>query len=119
MMKKIREYFKEKEGREIQAFCHKYRSKLIIIADPNDDTIIATHKDKSVMGRLRSPDGKFEKVIKNVIKSSLFEHEIDKLIGGLTKILEASLSNRAVQHFVLFLDGALFNISKALNKKSV
>ncbi len=100
----------------MQDFAHRHKNLLVIICDPKTDEIQVTYKDKFVKGKIKAVDGKKLHVVKSMLLESQFDKHIDGFIGSLVETLK--LSVMAGGHFYKFLDGALFNISKALSKKS-
>ncbi len=100
----------------IQDFAHMHRKYLVIVADPKDDSIFVSYRDKQITGVIKSADGFHHEIVKKVLKSSTFNSQIDRFLGGVVEILQCSLENG--NNFYQFLDGALFNISKALRKKA-
>lgn len=115
MIKKIKQWFYERKMIDVQTFAQKHRSMLVIVLDPRDDTAFISHRGKQVCGKFKSLDGKNHHVVKNVLKHSVFEREFDRLVGGLMEMMKLPLEHGAP--FFQFLDGALYNISKALKQK--
>jgi len=99
---------------DVQAFAHAHRNYLVIVCDPKDDSMFATFRGKQVTAKMRSEDGLNHHIVKNMLKHSTFEREIDRFIGGLIFGLKIPLD--VGSNFFAFLDGALFNISKSLKK---
>jgi hypothetical protein len=100
---------------DVQRFAHTHKNYLVIVCDPKDDTIFVSYRDKQVAGMIKSMDGKNHKVIKNLIKHSTFDREIDRFLGGIIDVLKTPL--KSASDFLKFLDGALFNISQSLKKE--
>lgn len=100
----------------VPEFMHANKDLLVIVCDPKTDTIYAGYKDNFVGGKIKSPSGKKLKVVKSVLKSSLFKDSIDLFITGLVETLK--LPVRKGNQFLMFLDGALFNLAKATRKKT-
>lgn len=99
----------------IKEFGHANKNLLIIVCDPASDRIFVTYKDRFVNGKIKSVEGKSSKVVKNVLKYSRFNENID---GYLTSIMETlALPIWRANQFFQFLDGALYNIAKSLRKK--
>lgn len=94
---------------------HEHKDLLLIICDPKTDTIFAGYGDKMVSGRIKTADGKKIDVIRNVLRDSKFEAHSDLFLTGLVEVLQ--LPVRKGNQFLLFLDGALFNIARALRKR--
>jgi hypothetical protein len=53
-------------------------------------------------------------VVKGVLDQSSFHDQIDRFLGGVIDIMRTPLE--IGKHFYFFIDSALFNLSKALNK---
>lgn len=96
----------------IQEFAHTHRNYLVIVADPKDDTLFMSYRDKQVSGKIRSDDGRDHDVVKRVLKHSTFHSAIDRFLASLILRLECPIE--WFSDFGKFIDGALFNISKAL-----
>lgn len=101
-------------GKEIPKFMHENKDLLLIICDPKTDTIFMGYKDQMISGKIKSPTGKNLKVIQGVLRESLFEDRADMFLSGLVEVMR--LPVRKGNQFLMFLDGALFNIAKALRK---
>jgi hypothetical protein len=100
----------------IKDFLHKHLSdKLIIIADPSDDSLYMKFGKNFVLTKIKSMDGKNHKVVKNVLKYSRFKSNIDRFLGGMIDALQLSVQNG--NQFYQWLDGALYAISKAITIK--
>lgn len=86
-----------------------------MVFDPKDDTMFASCYGKQVTGRISSADGINHKVVKNVLKHSTFEREVDRFLGGVIDVLKVPLKIGNLLYS--FMDGALYKISLALKKK--
>lgn len=111
----IKLFFYNRKMLTVQQFAHKHRSYLVIVCDPKDDTIFVSYKDKHISAKIKSVDGKNHHVVKRVLKHSYFKTEIDRFLGGLIDALKCSLPDGI--NFYQFIDGALYNITKALKRK--
>lgn len=107
-------FFRKRKQLDIQEFCHSHRNYLVIVLDPKDDTMFVSYKDKQISGKIKSADGVERRVVKKVLKFSTFESAIDRFIGGIMDVLKLPLKEGS--DFYKFIDGALFNIAKALKK---
>lgn len=114
MFKKYFERLKRKRMLDVQSFAHANRSMFVIVCDPRDDTMFVSYRDKQVAGRISSMDGKNHKVVKNMLKHSTFEREIDRFIGSLIDVLKCPIKEG--NPFYQFIDGATFAIANALNR---
>lgn len=103
-----------KLGFALRDFAHANKDLLIIVCDPKSDNMMVAYKDKIVTGVIKSVQGKKQHVVKNVLYQGGFEKHIDGFLGSLVEILKVNL--KAGGHFFKFIDGALFNLSKALHK---
>ncbi len=112
MLDKLKKWFYTRKMLNIQQFAHHHRNYLVIVCDPRDDTMFISYRDKQVGGRIKSEDGLNHKVVKNVLKHSTFEREIDRLIGAIVNSMKLPLEWGS--DFFKFLDGAIYNISKIL-----
>lgn len=128
MYSRIKEWFYTRKLLSIQEFAHHHKNYLVIVCDPKDDTMFMSFRDKNVCGKIKSQDGIDHRVVKNVLKHSTFEREVDRILGGIVDALTVKADRcrecKQVIHtpsqwansFYSFIDGALFNISRALRK---
>lgn len=98
----------------VQDFAHHHKNFLVIVCDPNDDTMFVSYRDKQVSGKIRSMDGQDFDVVKNVLRHSHFADSFDLFVAGVLDVLKAPLTNPHVNEFVKFLDAALYRISKSI-----
>jgi len=108
--------FKRKEEKEIaiKDFLHKHLSdKLLIIADPKDDSIYIKYGKAYVLTNLKSMDGKTHKVVKHCLKHSRFKSNIDKLLIGLAEAMQLSIPDG--NELWKVIDGAVYNIARKLS----
>lgn len=110
----IKLFFYKRKMLTVQQFAHKHKGFLVIVCDPRDDTIFVSYRDKQVTGKIKSVDGKNHHVVKRVLKHSYFNTEIDRFLGGLMDALKSPISKAS--DFYQFIDGALYNITKALKQ---
>jgi len=115
MIDQIKAWFYKRKILDVQQFAHQHRKYMVIICDPKDDTIFVSFQDKQVCGRVASMDGVDHKVIKNVLKHSVFEREIDRFLGAIIDVLKCPLEHG--DKFFQVIDAALWNITKALKLK--
>lgn len=101
----------------IQQFAHQHKNYLVIIADPKDDNIFVSYKDKQVSGKISSADGLHHEVVRRVLAHSSFNSAIDRFLGGIIDVLKCPIEWGS--DFYKFIDGALFNISQAFSKYQV
>lgn len=99
----------------VKEFAHANKDLLIIVCDPKTDRIFATYKDKFVNGTIKSPLGKKSKVVKDVLKYSRFNENVDQYLTAIMETLHLPMWK--ANHFFKFIDGALYNIAKSLRKK--
>lgn len=110
-------FFKKKKSvtkMDISEFAHANKDLLIIVCDPKTDNIFVGYKDKVVSARMKTADGKRMRVVKNVLIHSQFKKHVDPFLHGIAQALQLPFTKG--NQFYQFLDGALFNISKALRK---
>lgn len=115
MIAKIKAWFYKRKMLDIQQFTHAHRRYLVMVFDPKDDTMFMAFRDKQISGKISSADGVNHKVVRNVLKHSTFEREIDRLLGGIIDTLKCPLKEGNT--FYSFIDGGLFNIVKSLFEK--
>lgn len=101
----------------VPEFAEANKDFLIIVADSKTDEIYVTYKGAMVRGRIRSAK-KGQKMLRNLLKESQFNDASDSLIVGILDVLKVSLLLTSMNEFAKMIDGALFNISKALRKPS-
>lgn len=115
MINKIREWIDTQRSLNVQRFAHQNRRLLVMVFDPQDDTMFISFGDKQISGRIRSADGLDYDVVKGVLEHSTFSDQIDRFLGGI--IFAISLPVTVGNLFYSFIDGALFKISEALDKE--
>lgn len=118
LLDKARMVFGNEDQRNLYVvpkFMNAHKDMLVIIADPKTDRIFVGHKGHFVNGRIKSLSGRKAHVVRDVLKYGRFDATIDQFIGSLAESLNIPL--KAGNQFYSFLDGALFNIAKALRKK--
>lgn len=103
----------------VSDFAFKHKHLLVIVLDPIEDTMFMAHRGRQVLSQIKYPDGKSHHIVKDVIKASQFKHYIDKVIEALVEALKTPLINPAVNQFVQWVDGALFNISKTVTEDKI
>lgn len=113
--------FRRKEAKEIaiKDFLHEHLSdKLLIIADPKDDSVYVKYGKAYVLTNLKSMDGKNHKVIKHCLKHSRFKSNIDKLLVGLAEAMQLSIPDG--NELWKIIDASCYNIANKLSliKKS-
>lgn len=103
----------------VQRFAHANRSLLVIVCDPQDDTMFVSFGDKQISVKIRSADGLEHNVVKGVLTHSTFAEQIDRFLGTLIDVFRIPVDVGTT--FYSFIDGALFNISKVLkgNDKNI
>ena len=127
MLEYLKRWYYTRKMLNVQEFAHKHRDFLVIVCDPRDDTMFMSYRDKQISAKIRSMDGIDHRVVKNILRHSTFEREIDRLIGAVTDAFTVKgerckecrqLVNPAqvssFNTFIHFLDGALFRITKVL-----
>ncbi len=115
MIATLKEWFTKRSARkalDIHEFAQRHRSYVVIVCDPKDDSIHVSYRGRIASGRMRSTDGLNHHVLKNMMKFSTFDREIDRFIGGLMEVIQVPL--KAGNVFYSLLDGFLFNISKKI-----
>ena len=108
----------EKLRLEIGEFAHANKNLLIIIADPKDDTIYVTYKDKFVSGRIKTSEGGRVHLVSDVLNASVFHKEIDRFLMSIMETLQIRRMTAGLNNFLQFIDGALFNLSMRHRGKS-
>lgn len=92
------------------AFAHENRECLIIVADPKTDYLFVAYKDKMVLGKLKSIDGKEMSVVQGVLRHSIMKSKFDAamgpFIGGLVDVLKLGLDKG--NQFYAFIADVLF-----------
>lgn len=106
--------FKKNSANTIPDFAHANRKLLMIICDPENDSITVCYKDRFASGKIKSATGKSTHVVKDVLKHSRFERTIGDFIGTIAETLNLPLVKG--NQFYQFIDGALYKISKALSE---
>lgn len=94
----------------VSEFAHKHKHLLIIVLDPVTDELYMSYRDHQVLNKIKTVDGKNHHIVKRVLKASQFRSRIDQLIVALVEALKTPLNIPEVNHFIKWIDGALFNI---------
>ena len=122
----ILEFFKNKWDRKeylrrlLGEFAHENRVILLIVADPKSDYLFCAYKDRTVLGQIKTLDGKRMKVVKELLSASSlnekkFNTHIAYFTASLIDVLKVGV--KSGNQFYSFLDGAIFNIIKAIYTK--
>lgn len=101
----------------VPGFAALHKDLLVIVCDPKSDNIFVGYNNFVVSAKMKSADGKKTHVVREVLKHSQFDKSIDSFLVGIMEVMRLPLKAGSV--FYNFLDGALFNISKALRKKDL
>ena len=99
----------------VPEFMHANKNLLIIVCDPKSDRIFVGHRDRLVNGKIKSNTGKQTKVVRDVLRYSRFDKTIGDFIATLAETLNLPLLKG--NQFYQFLDGAIYNIAKAVRRK--
>ena len=95
---------------QLGAFASENKDLLIIVADPKTDYMFVGYKDKMVLGRLKSLDGKKLSVVHDVVRQSAlksrFDEAIDRFTGGMVDIIKVGLKEG--NQFYSFVSDVLF-----------
>lgn len=114
--RKVRMIFAEPDEKNlwtVPKFAQAHKNFLIIVADPATDRIFVGHKGRFVNGRIRSVKGRPTHTVRDMMKKSHFKQSaIDAFIVSLADTLKISLPDG--NQFYSFVDGAIFNIAKAI-----
>lgn len=99
----------------VPKFANAHKNFLVIVMDPQTDRIFVSHRGVIVNGRIRSVKGRTTHIVRDVLKQSRFKFHIDEVLGTLAETLNVPIPK--ANQIYSFLDGAIFNIGKALAKK--
>jgi hypothetical protein len=118
IVKKYTDWRIRRSMTNIAAFANANKRLLIIVADPRDNTLFMAHRGQQTGGIIKSEDGTDCNVVREVLKMSKFDKNsaIDKFIAALVFHMQAPLTNPHVNNFFQWVDGALFNINKAIKR---
>lgn len=100
----------------VPEFTRANKDLLIIVADPKNDRMFVSYKDKFVNAKIKSPTGKNTHVVRDVLKYSRFNESIDQYMTALVEALQLPIWKGKSNQFYQFIDGAVYNIAKALRK---
>ena len=118
LLRKIGNWFielfdsKGRRSKKIAQFLHYNKDLLIIVADPKTDRLLMGYRDKIVTSEIKNAEGHKTRVVKGVLSHSLFKKEIDNFIVSIAESLKLKLEDG--NQFYQWIDGALYNIAKAL-----
>lgn len=111
------DFLQKKQSREdylrgqLGAFAHENKDVLIIVADPKTDFMFVAHKDKMVLGRMKSLEGSKMHIVHDVLRQSAlkskFDESIDRFTGGMVDILKLGLKEG--NQFYSFVSDVLFH----------
>lgn len=99
-------------------FAHAHRDLILIAMDPKTDEVFVCYQDKAVRGRIRSADGKKTRVLRALLWESQFQSSMDGVLVALVDIFKVGVRLPAFNQMAQTLDGALYNISKSLRKRT-
>jgi len=100
----------------VKEFVHANKNLLIIIADKKTDRIFVAYNDKIVNGTIKSLEGKNSHVVRDVLRFSRFNQNIGQFVAALVETLHIPLTEKNINEFFKFIDGALYNIARATRK---
>lgn len=117
ILKKARLLFDRKNRNlyTIKEFGHINKDLLIIVCDPKTDRMYAMYKDRFVNAKIKTTSGKQSHVVREVLRHSQFEKNIDGFLGSLMETLQLPIMK--ANQFYQTIDGFLFAIAKSLRKK--
>lgn len=117
MLQYIKDVLSTRRMLNIQDFAHANKNLLVIVADPQDDTIFVSFKDKQVAGKIKSADGIDYQVVKRLMRGSSFESNIERFIGALIDIIRTPLTTQQVSDFYKMVGDSIYVITQSLYKK--
>ena len=82
---------------QAQQFADRNPNALIILGDPETDVLVSFYKGKVVAAQIKNDEGKQMQVIKKMLQPT-----------------NKKDNERAINTFLLFVDGALYNLGMAL-----
>lgn len=99
----------------IGPFVKKNRDVLVIMADPKTNVVTAFYKGKVVAAKIRQADGSRKSVVRNALKHSVFENNIDQFIMGIAEVLRMKL-NGGASEFLRLIGGMTKAFGDALKR---
>lgn len=105
-----------RQDREFGDFILKHKKLLIIIADPKTDRLIMSYGGKTVVNQIRTADGRRTNIVKKVLKNGTFKGKVDQFLTSIIESLQVKVEDGNL--FYQWIDGAIYNIAKALGKNS-
>jgi hypothetical protein len=91
---------------------------VVIVLNPKDDSIFVGFRNKVVYSKIKNATGKKQRVIRGLLWQSQFQNSMDGVIVSLIDVFKVPLRLPQFNQVAQALDGALFNISKSLRKKT-
>lgn len=91
---------------------------VVMVLNPKDDSVFVGFKGKVVYGKIKSAEGKKTKVVRSLLWESQFKDSMDGILVSLVDIFKVPLRLPAFNQVAQVLDGALYNISKSLRKRT-
>lgn len=98
----------------LSEFGHTNPDLLIIVCDPATDRMYAMYKNRFVNTKIKSNTGKSTHVVRDVLRYSLFEKNVDSFLGTIVEFLHLPIMKG--NQFYKVIDGFLYNIAKSLLK---
>ena len=92
---------------------------VVMVLNPKDDTVFVGFKNKVVYAKIKNATGKKVRVVKSLLYESQFKDSMDGILVSLVDIFKVGIRLPAFNQVAQILDGALFNISKSLRKRTV
>lgn len=103
-------------GYTVSKFAHTNNDLLIIALDPKTDLLFASYKNKTVSSKIKGVNGKNLHVVREVLKHSRFKDTSDSFLASVMEALHLDI--KSGNQFYHWLDGAVFNIAKAVRGKA-
>lgn len=91
---------------------------VVMVLNPKDDSVFVGFKNKVVYGKIKSAEGKKVRVVKALMYESQFKDSMDGVLVALVDIFKVGIRMPAFNQVAQVLDGALYNISKSLRKRT-
>lgn len=107
---------KFKERLAVDEFAHKHKNLVVIVLDPEDDTLFMAYRDQRVYNKIKTADGQNHHIVKSVMKAGRFKSNIDFFLVAIIEILKVKLTHPAMQDLIKWVDGATYSISQRLSK---
>lgn len=96
-------------------FAHENKDLFLIVCDPKTDDMFVAYRDKMILGKIKTQDGKSLSVIKDMLNESTMHNGVERFIGALVDTLKVSLTKG--NDFYHFVAESIYKIAETIKNK--